>query len=53
MNLSDVFKLIGTALTAGPAILQLVTTILQAFNALPAEHQAAVANAVKAHIDKP
>lgn len=50
MNLSDILKLIGSVLSAGPTIIQLVSTILQAFNALPAAHQTAVTGAVQAHM---
>ena len=52
MNLTDILKTIGSLLAAGPTIIQLVVTILQAFNVLPPEHQAAVSNAVKAHLEK-
>ncbi len=52
MNITDILKTIGTLLSAGPTILQLVMTILQAFNVLPPEHQAAVSNALKAHMQK-
>jgi hypothetical protein len=50
MNITDIFKLIGSVLTAGPTIIQLISTILQAFNALPAAHQTAVTSAVQAHM---